>query len=61
MEQDNMEQDLLPDFAIKAYLELIELNMESWRPEVAAWLHSADAEMPLRNLLAAVPCSPTVH
>jgi hypothetical protein len=60
MERD-MERELLPDFAIKAYLELVELNMGSWRPEVAKWLHSEDAEAPLRNLLAAVPCSPTIH
>ena len=56
-----MEQQRLPDEAIHAYLELIELNMRSWRPEVAAWLHSEDAKLALRELLAAVPCSPTLH
>jgi hypothetical protein len=56
-----MEREQLPDFAIKAYLDLVALNMGSWRPEVAKWLHSEDAEPSLRSLLAAVPCSPTVH
>lgn len=51
----------LPDFAIRAYLDLVELNLGSWRPEVAEWLHSRDAEISLRQLLAAVPCSPTIH
>lgn len=51
----------LPDEAIHAYLKLIELNMASWKPDVAAWLHSAEAELPLRQLLANVPCSATIH
>lgn len=51
----------LPDSAIRAYLKLIELNMASWQPEVAEWLHSEDAEPSLKELLAIVPCSPTVH
>ena len=56
-----MPQEYLDDAAINAYLELIALNMKVWRPEVAAWLHSKDAEAPLRELLAIVPCSPTIH
>lgn len=52
---------LLPDAAIHAYLKLIELNLASWQPEVAEWLHSEDAKTQLRELLANVPCSPTVH
>jgi hypothetical protein len=51
----------LPDAAINAYLRLMELNMASWKPQVAAWLHSEDAEPSLKQLLALVPCSPTLH
>lgn len=51
----------LPAVAVHAYLKLIELNMTSWRPQVAEWLHSADAEEPLKQLLANVPCSATIH
>ena len=56
-----METQELPRSAIYAYLELIELNMRSWQPEVSAWLHSEESTEALANLLAAVPCSPTVH
>jgi hypothetical protein len=56
-----MESNELRPAAIHAYLELIALNLGSWRPDVAAWLHSEDGESALRALLAAVPCSPTVH
>jgi hypothetical protein len=56
-----METTELPDVAIHAYLKLIELNLAAWKPQVAEWLHSEDAELPLRELLAHVPCSPTVH
>jgi hypothetical protein len=51
----------LPEAAIHAYLRLIELNFGSWKPQVAEWLHSEEAEAPLRELLAMVPCSPTLH
>lgn len=47
--------------SILAYQQLLQLNWESWKPEVAQWLHSEDAEPALRELLAAVPCSRTVH
>lgn len=47
--------------ALQAWFELIELNMQAWRPEVADWLHSEDSQEALSQLLAAVPCSPTVH
>jgi hypothetical protein len=56
-----METSALHRNAVNAYLELIAINMGSWRSEVAAWLHSADAESALRELLVAVPCSPTLH
>lgn len=51
----------LQQAAVHAYLELIELNMRSWQPEVAAWLHSDESAAELARLLAAVPCSPTLH
>ena len=51
----------LPEASIEAYLQLIEINLGSWRPQVAAWLHSEAAEAPLRQLLTMVPCSPTLH
>ena len=47
--------------AAHAYFELIALNMRLWRPEVADWLHSEDAQAPLRQLLSVVPCSPAMH
>lgn len=56
-----METQILSREAIHAYLELIELNMRSWRPEVAAWLHSEESTEQLAQLLSIVPCSPTVH
>ena len=56
-----MDAAYLPDEAVHAYLKLIELNMTSWKPQVAEWLHSEGAEPSLKQLLAIVPCSPTVH
>ena len=56
-----MEAPYLPTEAIHAYLKLIELNLSGWKPQVEAWLHSEAAELPLQQLLAIVPCSPTVH
>lgn len=58
---DQMETFELPDAAINAYLRLIEINMASWKPQVAEWLHSDDAAPSLKQLLALVPCSPTLH
>jgi hypothetical protein len=56
-----MEPHYLNEAAIHAYLELIELNMRAWRPEVAEWLHSDAGAEALGKLLAIVPCSPSVH
>jgi hypothetical protein len=56
-----MDTTELPDAAIHAYLRLMELNMASWKPQVAEWLHSEDAEPSLKQLLVMVPCSPTLH
>ena len=56
-----METQYLSREAIDAYLELIQLNLGSWRPEVAEWLHSDDSAEPLAQLLSVVPCSPTLH
>jgi hypothetical protein len=50
-----------PEAAFQAYRKLIQLNMESWKPEVNDWLHSEEAEPLLKELLALVPCSGTVH
>lgn len=58
---DQTDRIELPDAAIRAYLRLIELNLGSWRPQVAEWLHSSEAEAPLKELLLMVPCSPTLH
>lgn len=46
---------------LHAYQKLIQLNLESWKPEVADWLHSEAAAPELRDLLIAVPCSPVLH
>lgn len=56
-----MEHEYLDEAAVHAYLELIELNMRAWRPEVTAWLHSEESAEALGKLLAIVPCSPAVH
>ena len=56
-----MENVEVPEQVLNAYLRLIELNLGSWKPQVAAWLHSPEAEAPLKELLAMVPCSPTLH
>ena len=58
---DGTEKIELPDAAIQAYLRLMELNLASWRPHIAEWLHSEEAEAPLKELLTLVPCSPTLH
>ena len=47
--------------AVVAYQQLMQLNWESWKPEVADWLHSEAAEPVLKNLLAAVPCPAVLH
>jgi len=56
-----MERIYWPAAVVQAYLQLIQLNLSSWRPQVAEWLHSKEAEPSLRMLLLAVPCSPTIH
>ena len=56
-----METVEIPEPVLHAYLRLIELNFGSWKPQVAAWLHSPEAEASLKELLAMVPCSPTLH
>ncbi len=62
---ENDETQLIAGFgaqaAVLAYQRLLQLNWESWKPEVAEWLHSEDAEPVLQELLGAVPCSATVH
>ncbi len=51
----------LPPASVQAYRQLIELNFQSWKPEVTDWLHSEDAEPVLETLLVHVPCSETLH
>ena len=51
----------LPPASLYAYQQLLELNMQTWRPEVTEWLHSDEAEPVLAQLLINVPCSPTLH
>lgn len=46
---------------LRAWQQLLQLNLESWKPEVAAWLHSDEAQAQLREFLALVPCSTTLH
>lgn len=47
--------------AMLAFQQLMQLNWDSWKPEVAEWLHSEDAEPVLKELLLAVPCPATRH
>jgi len=47
--------------AVLAYQQLLKLNWDSWKPEVAEWLHSEDAEPVLKELLVAVPCPAVLH
>lgn len=51
----------LPASALHAYFKLIELNLAAWKPQVAEWLHSDDAQGQLKELLENVPCSATIH
>lgn len=51
----------VPEAVIQAYQTLMQLNMQSWKPEVNDWLHSEDAAPVLKDLLASVPCSGTLH
>lgn len=50
-----------PQAALMAWQQLMLLNLESWKPEVAEWLHSEAAEPVLRDLLSAVPCPAVIH
>ena len=50
-----------PEAVIAAYQRLIQLNLESGKPEVTAWLHSSETAPELREFLALVPCSATIH
>lgn len=56
-----METFKIPAVSVQAYIRLLELNLGAWKPDVENWLHSAEANAELRELLAFVPCSPTVH
>ncbi len=56
-----MDAENVPGAVINAHMWLLALNFQSWKPQVEKWLHSAEAEEPLQELLAHVPCSPTLH
>jgi hypothetical protein len=60
-----MDQEQLIDASgaavMRAWQQLLQLNLESWKPEVAEWLHSEEAQPELREFLALVPCSMTIH
>ena len=56
-----METAYVPETVLIAYQRLLQLNLESWKPEVADWLHSEAAEPVLKELLASVPCPNTLH
>ena len=60
-----MDQDALMNASgaavMRAWQQLLQLNLESWKPEVAEWLHSEEAQPELREFLALVPCSTTLH
>ena len=51
----------IPAASVEAYRQLMALNLRSWDPEVADWLHSEDAEPVLAQILLHVPCSATHH
>ena len=51
----------VPEAVIQAFQRLVQLNLESHKPEVADWLHSEEAEPELKSLLENVPCSVTIH
>ena len=50
-----------PLAAILAYQQLMQLNLELYKTEVADWLHSEDAGPALKELLVNVPCAGHVH
>jgi hypothetical protein len=61
IEEKKMVSAYTTEAALQAYRRLIQLNMESWKPEVSDWLRSEEAEPVLEELLVIVPCSGTVH
>lgn len=56
-----MVSTLAPEAVLLAWQRLIRINLDSWKPEVAEWLHSDAAEPVLKELLVMVPCPPTLH
>ena len=50
-----------PQAVILAYQQLIKLNLELYKPEVADWLHSEEAEPVLKAMLVHVPCAGNIH
>jgi hypothetical protein len=60
MQEVDMEE-YIPAASVEAYRQLLRLNIQSYKPEVTEWLHSEEAETVLTRMLAAVPCSSTLH
>lgn len=54
-------ENMVPPAVIEAWQQLMTLNLQGHKPEVADWLRSADAEPVLKTMLVNVPCSHTVH
>ena len=60
MQEADME-NMIPAASVEAYRQLLALNFESHKPEVADWLHSEEAGPVLAQILLHVPCAATMH
>jgi hypothetical protein len=54
-------ENYIPAASVEAYRQLVALNLQLNKPEVADWLHSDEAEPVLQQLLLNVPCAGTLH
>jgi hypothetical protein len=54
-------ENMLPPAAIEAWEQLLALNLQGHKSEVADWLRSEDAAPVLKTMLVNVPCSQTLH
>ncbi len=54
-------ENYIPAASVEAFRQLMALNLQSYKPEVADWLHSEEAEGVLAEILLHVPCSLTLH
>jgi len=51
----------LPEEALQAWVELLQLNLTLHQPKVEAWLHSEEADPILKELLINVPCPAVIN